>query len=159
LSGHRKRASGAFIFAVVDGGVVVISVLEAQRLAHLQKALAAASTWGEFLARVGDDPATVTYLDGKYGGELPRAADKFVSTDIPGFLEGDWPTWPNQAMLSLLPASVIALGTVKDSLLNGPLLHINEARAGDVVEAMWLEGFECVEDPGDLVVRACGNWQ
>jgi hypothetical protein len=159
LTDHCESASGAFVFAIVDNGVIVIPMLEAQRLARLHKALAESSTWGEFLARVVDDVTTTTYLASQYGEELPGPADTFDATDIPGFLIGDWPTWPKRTMLRSLPASVIALGTANASLLNGPFLHIDEGLAGDVVEAMRLEGLECAQDPDDLVVRACGIWQ
>jgi hypothetical protein len=159
LNDHCERASVPFVFAIVDNGVIVIPMLEAQRLARLHKALVESSTWGEFLARVVDDVTTTAHLASQYGEELPGPADTFDATDIPGFLSGDWPTWPKQGMLSSVPASVRALGTIENSLLNGRFLHIDPGAASDVVEAMRREGLECIQDSADLVARASGIWQ
>jgi hypothetical protein len=159
LSRDSDPAPDLFVFDTVDRGLVFIPIAEAQRLALLNDALADASTWGEFLSDVANDVDTSAYLGSQYGKEPPGAGEEFDPADIPGFLSGDWPTWPKRAMLSNLPASVRALGIVGDSLLNGFFLHLDEDNSDEIVEAMRLEGLECVQDSDDLVVRACGIWQ
>jgi hypothetical protein len=144
---------------VFDDGLVVMRLSEAHRLAELNDALELSSTWGEFLARVSDDRETTSYLREQYDGDLPAAQEPFDADEVPGFAEGDWPTWPKQGMLEWLPSPVQELGTVKDMLLTGSFLHFDEDRQDEVIEALTAEGIECREDTEDLVVRACGEWR
>jgi hypothetical protein len=159
LNSHFKTASGSFVFDVFDGALVVMPVAEARRLARLNDALADSSTWREFLSRVASDGETTGYLEDQYGGELPRPDDPFDPEDIPGFRDGDWPLWPKAEMLYWIPPSVRALGTVKDSLLSGSFLHLDEARRDEVVAAMVASRLEFQAETEDLVSRACGAWR
>ena len=150
--------SEVLLFDVFDGGLVVMPLGEAQRLASLNDALELSATWGEFLARVSDDRDTVAYLREEHD-DLPAAEEAFDADELPGFAEGDWPTWPKQAMLDWLPSSVQELGTVEDTLLTGSFLHLDDDRQDEVIEALAAEGITCREDTDDLVVRACGEWR
>jgi hypothetical protein len=62
-------------------------------------------------------------------------------------------------MLEWLPPSVQELGTVKDTLLTGPFLHLDHDGQDEVIEALEAEGIECREDTEDLVIHACGAWR
>ena len=94
LNGHRQ-----FVFDVFDGSLVVIPIVEAQRLASLNDALEDSSTWREFQSCVANDAETISYLEGQYGDELPSPDDPFAPEDIPGFVEGAFPAWPQQLSL------------------------------------------------------------
>lgn len=48
----------------------------------------------------------------------------FRADDVPGVPDGDWPGFPNQEMLRILPERVIALGEVDDSIFNGSRLDL-----------------------------------
>ena len=156
---HSKAASSRFVFDAFDGGLVFIPVVEAQRLSSLNDALESSSTWGEFLSRIANDKDVNAYLEDQYGGELPNLDDIFDPGEIPGFADEDWPSWPKQAMLSWLPASVQTLGTIADSVLSGSFLRLEEAVASDVVAALRSVGIACEPDTRDLISRACGAWR
>jgi len=101
----------------------------------------------------------MSYLREHFDDGLPAAQEPFDADELPGFAEGDWPTWPKQGMLEWLPPSVQELGTVKDTLLTGSFLHLDHDRQDEVIEALAAEGIECREYTEDLVVRACGEWR
>lgn len=151
--------SDNFILDEFDGGLVVMPLGEARRLATLNDALEDSSTWGEFLKSVKGDADTKGYLARQYGAELPGGDDEFDAEEIPGFAEGDWPTWPKHAMLDWLPTSIQALGTIGDTRLNGSFLHLDVDLADEVISALHAEGLGCEEDPQDLVARSCGEWR
>jgi hypothetical protein len=136
--------------------LVVMPLSEASRLAAFEEALWESRTGGALRSRIADDPQTLAELKERFGGHLPNAARPFHADDIPGHAEGEWPSWPAQAMLDWLPRSVQALGTIEDSLFNGPLLRLDEPVRMEVLGAMAAEGVECREDSRGLVARACG---
>lgn len=146
-----------FVLDDFDGGLVVVPLHEAQRLAVLTDSIEAARTWGEFLESVADDPETQAYLADQYSSLLPSPSKPFDANDVPGFAEGIWPVWPKQAMLDWLPASIKNLGEVRDSMMTGPFLHLPESLEDEVIDALEAEGFEWRYDLDDLVVRACGS--
>jgi hypothetical protein len=148
-----------FVFDVFDDGLIVISLDEALRLAALNDALEISTTWGEFLASVGGDGEIWTYLNGCYDDGLPPAEESFDPDELPGLAEGDWPTFPKQAMLDWLPDSVLKLGTIKTGAFGGSFLHIEEHLADDVIKVLAEEGIDCLQDTEDLVVRSCGQWR
>jgi hypothetical protein len=74
-------------------------------------------------------------------------------------MDGNWPTFPKQAMLDWLPDPVLKLGTIKTSAFEASFLDIEEHLAADVIEALADEGIDCHEDTEDLVLRACGQWR
>jgi hypothetical protein len=151
--------SSAFVFDTFDDSLVVMPISEARRLAALNDALETSSTWGEFLSSVGYDPDTAHYVERQFGDELPGVDATFDPEEIPGFTDGHWPSWPKQAMLDWLPASVQALGTIGETRLTGSFLHLDDDRRDDVIAALHAEGLECEADTQDLVARACGAWR
>ena len=159
----QVRVGDAYLIDVFnDGageGLVVIPEREARRLAALNDALEGSSSWGEFLSKVTDDQESKRYLEDQYAGELPDPDEPFDADTIPGFADGDWPTWPKQAMLDWLPASVKALGTIGQTAINGPVLQLDESLRDTVLEALAAEGIECREDEDGLVITACGAWR
>jgi hypothetical protein len=145
-----------FVLGIAGDWLVVMPLSEARRLAALEEALWESRTWGAFRSRIADDPQTLAELRERFDGHLPDPAGPFHADDIPGHADGSWPSWPAQAMLDWLPRSVQALGTIEESVFNGPLLRLDEAVRGEVLDAMAAEGIECREDSRGLVARACG---
>lgn len=148
-----------FIFDAFDDGLVVMPISEARRLAALNDALESSSTWGEFFARIANDAETQADVKDQYEGRLPSPDDPFDADELSGFAEYDWPTWPKQAMLDWLPASVKNLGICESTLTTGPFLHLDEGLGDKVIEALAEEGVECHQDSEDVVIRACGAWR
>jgi len=151
--------SEPFLIDTFDNGLVVVPLDEARRLAALNRALETCGTWGEFLRAVAADPATLGYLEQAYDGELPEPSEAFDADDVPGFADGDWPTWPKRGMLEWLPGSVQALGTIERTSMNGDFLQLEERLSDEVIEALAAEGIESYEDPDDLVTTASGAWR
>lgn len=151
--------SEPFLIDTFDGALVAIPRSEARRLAALNDALERSKSWGEFMNAVADDAATRSYLEDAFDGDLPDADRPFNAEEVPGFADGDWPTWPQQAMLEWLPSSVEELGTIETTMFSGDYLHLDESLFDDAVEALAAEGFESYEDPGVDVITACGAWQ
>jgi hypothetical protein len=151
--------SEPFLIDSFDGGLVVIPLGEAQRLATLNHALEDSDSWGEFLEAVASDRLTTDYLKRIYDGELPDGDAPFDPDELPGFTDGDWPAWPKRAMRDWLPQSVQELGGVQDTLGNGEYLQLDETVLDAVIEALAGEGIESYEDPDDLVTTACGAWR
>lgn len=142
-----------FVMGDLNDNLILIPADVAEELATLRKAINTSSTWGEFLAAVGDDANMREQL---IEWELePAPSDPFDADQLPGFKDGDWPTWPQQAMLEWLPAEVVAMGTVEDSRINGEALAIASGLKTEVVAAMGAAGKEVVEDQR-LVERASG---
>jgi hypothetical protein len=148
-----------FVFDVFDDSLVMIPLEEARRLADLNDALETSATWGEFLARVVDDPKTMAHLrEGPEEG-LPSVEEPFDPDVLPGFADGTWPAFPKQAMLDWLPESVIKIGVIKSMAFGGSLLHLDEDLEEQIIAALADEGIDAHQDNVDLVGRASGAWR
>jgi hypothetical protein len=151
---HSRRS--VFVLGTAGDWLVVMPLSEARRLAALAETLWESRTWGALRSRIADDPQSLAELRQRLGGHLPDPATPFHADDILGHADGEWPSWPVQAMLAWLPRSVWALGTIEESVFNGPLRRLDEAVRGEILAAMAAEGIECREDTNGLVARACG---
>lgn len=147
-----------FVIGRFDDSLVVIPIDEGRRLATLNDALEGSHTWGEFRSSVGNDLATITYLETQYDDCVPDGSEPFDADEIPGFSGGSWPDNP-QCMIDRLPASVVKLGTVMPTAFAPSLLRIDLDVEAEVIEALVAEGHQCVEDSEDLISRACGDWR
>ena len=89
-------------------------------------------------------------------GELPSKDAVFDSEQIDAaYYDGDWPGWPQQEMLDWMPTRVRTLGTVEQSMLNGPGLSIPQQRLHQVIEGLAMAGFNVRRDD-NLVSAASG---
>jgi hypothetical protein len=147
------------VFDVFEGGLVVMPLRDARRLAGLNGALPSSSTWGEFLGRAETDLETQTYLREHYEDGLPGRDEPFEADELPGFADGVWPADPRQAMFDWLPAAILELGAVRERLLNGQRVHLDEDLQDQVIDALAAEGIECRIDVEDLVAGSCGAWR
>lgn len=155
----RSVPTSTFVFGIVDDDLIVMPLDEAHRLATLNDALEHAITWEEFLRDIGTDADTLAYLADSLGPDLPAGDEAFAPDDIPGFAEGDWPVWPQRRMMTWLPGSVLTLGSIHQTLLNGPYLQLDEASQELVISTLRRAGFECFPDTEGLLDRACGSWR
>ena len=89
-------------------------------------------------------------------GELPSKDAVFDSEQIDAaYYDGDWPGWLQQEMLDWMPTRVRTLGTVEQSMLNGPGLSIPQQRLHQVIEGLAMAGFNVRRDD-NLVSAASG---
>ena len=82
-------------------------------------------------------------------------SDPFSPQQVPGYSDGDWPDWPEQEMLEWLPPSIIRLGLIRATRLNGNFLVLDPLRAQEIIAAMEAFGHECRLNH-ELVKRICG---
>jgi hypothetical protein len=145
------------VIGVFQEQVVVLPREEAERLAVLNDALQAATTWGQLLdaidARDAREAVELAFDDEEVDRDAP-----FDAEQIGAFTDGDWPTWPAGAMLEWLPADVVALGRVERTAISGDMLDLPRDRLDDVMARLTASGVT-VERDDDIVDRACGGWR
>lgn len=115
------------------------------------------ATWGEAKARL-NPTRWKQIIDRLAKAEIavPENDQLFVLDDIPGHLDGDWPEWPAQLMLTLVPSSIAEkYGKRVDSVLNGQFLEFDAADVEKIVAEMTAAGFTCVRNDS-LVAAASG---
>jgi hypothetical protein len=91
---YRQGPNGGLVFALAE---------DAERVSRIHTALANARTWGEFRrlmpsADLRDVWAVVERQCADYGVGTPSDADSFSAEMIPGFCDGDYPTWLQASM-------------------------------------------------------------
>jgi len=154
-----QRIALTFVVGTFDDSLVVIPFNQARRLSNLNDALENSQTWRDFRSSVGNDLATISYLEAQYDDCVPDGDESFDADEILGFSDGSWPDNPKQRMIDWLPASVVKLGTVMQTAFGPSLLRIDPDLEAEVIEALAAEGQSCVEDTEDLISRACGDWR
>lgn len=143
------------IYAVVDDALIFIPKDLADELVGIRAAIDGAHTWGQFRAALpaGRRAGIEERLDDRE--PCPSDSDGFSKDALPGYVDGDWPEWPQQEMLEWMPAAVKAFGRVEDSAFNGPFLVIDEAKLWEVLAGLQRHGYTCA--PAQAVVEyACG---
>jgi hypothetical protein len=140
-----------------EATLIFIPEADALRLAAIRRAIASSSTWADFFRLM--PPADLTYVLNSMRDcdDDPQPSDTFDVERLPGFCDGDWPSWPEQEMLTWLPAHVCrGFGKMESSVLNGPYLSLDVSRTPEIIAALELAGFAVRWDE-ELVRRACGS--
>lgn len=142
------------IYGVHEGQLVFVGQSLGEELVMLRTGIA---TWGE--AKASLNPTRWKQIIDKLADAeiaVPENDQLFVLDDIPGHLDGDWPEWPAQLMLTLVPHSIAdKYGRKVDSVLNGQFLEFDAADVEKIVAEMTAAGFTCVRNDG-LVAAASG---
>ena len=142
------------VYGVNAGHLIFVERQLAEDLVLLRTGLA---TWGA--ARSELRPSRwdeMVELFGDYEKGMPSDDEAFDLEAIPGFADGDWPEWPAQLMLKLVPGSIVAkYGRKVDSVLNGEFLEFDAADEDIIVSEMKDAGFACSRDDG-FVATASG---
>ena len=149
------------VIGQVPHGLVPVPRAKAERLAELHRALAQASTWGEFRARLSpaNAQAVEDWMGDSWdeGGGPPPNDAAFHPGHIDGFDDSDWPEWPPRDALEWVPDSVVALGREVQTRLNGEYLEVDPVRADDLTRALQAAGYAVTRDDA-LVDAACGGY-
>lgn len=139
---------------MIAGHLVFIEKRLAEDLVLLRTGVA---TWGA--ARSALKSSRWEEIVEKYADfeiDMPSDDEAFDLDDVPGFVDGDWPEWPAQLMLTLVPSSIAEkYGKRVDSVLNGQFLEFDAADVEKIVAEMTAAGFTCVRNDG-LVAAASG---
>jgi hypothetical protein len=121
-----------------NGGLVFALEHEARRVARIHKAIDNARTWAEFRSLMPrkDYSEVLASFDGT-GQPRPRGADEFSGEQVPGWSDGDYPTWLQQEMTHVLPLEVLEeYGTLKSTAINGSYWHLPPEREAEIVTAL-----------------------
>ncbi|OZC49293.1 hypothetical protein CH289_17295 [Rhodococcus sp. RS1C4] len=137
-----------------EGQLVFVEQSLAEELVLLHTGIA---TWGEAKVQLSPDrweQITEKLADAEI--EVPEADQLFVLDDVPGHQDGDWPEWPAQLMLTLVPSSIAEKhGRKVDSTLNGQFLELDAGDEEKIVVEMNAAGFTCTRNDS-LVATASG---
>jgi hypothetical protein len=151
---NDRARNNRVVVGVLDvEGVIAIPEARAIELAAIHRALATASTWGELCSALSE--RSLGELTRLMDDELPSKDAVFELEQIGAYFDGDWPGWPQQEMLDWMPTRVRTLGTVEQSMLNGPGLSIPQQRLHQVIEGLAMAGFNVRRDD-NLVSAASG---
>lgn len=123
----NNEAQGAAVFAERS---------LAEEVAQIWQALRSATTWGEFKAAM----PRVEYERLVESLELEDEVDPnaiFNASIVPGYDDGDYPTWLQAEALHWFPEELIdQYGGASSSTLNGPYLYLPAERADEIAEAL-----------------------
>ncbi len=142
------------VYGDLDGDLVALQERRARELVAVHEAVGQVDTLEELRSRIprGDFDALVAHL------EIPPALDEpFNPDEVGAIADGDWPEWPQQRMLNIVPGSVQqALGSVEFSRVSGDCLVIPFAREKDFISTLSQSGWRVRRDDA-LVSRASGH--
>ena len=148
----RRRRIEVVVGTDIPGeSLIVVEKWRALELAAFRKV----KTWGEFRQR-----APKLY---RWALEIlkecawpdpwkrPGDSDKLVRTAIYHFEDGDFPWFPQQLMLTLIPEGIQhKYGLAGESAINGEMLQLDPERKDDIVRELEQRGFVCEENQ-DLI--------
>lgn len=139
---------------MIAGHLVFVEKRLAEDLMLLRTGVA---TWGA--ARNNLKPSRWEEIVEMYADfeiDIPSDDDAFDLDGIPGFADGDWPEWPAQLMLEIVPSSISEkYGRKVDSVFNGQFLEFDAADEENIVAEMNAAGFTCTRNDS-LVATASG---
>ena len=130
-------------------GVVIAEPARATYVADIHKAISTARTWGEFRNLMPFKEYRRLVID--YFGEpgnlqaVPADDEKFDSSDIWGYDDGDYPPWLQAEIGQVLPPDLLdqyaqPIGT----RLNGDYYHIEECAFVALKAELEARGYELV---------------
>lgn len=133
--------------------IVFLPEATAHRLAQLRRALREANTWGDFWKAIDDDErAWLTEAYKEDEADLPSPDAPMDPDAIPGNSDGDWPAWPDQIMLAILPHDVIErFGEEWESMLSGSHMSFDAQDEQAIVQALTDHGYRCTRDDQVIV--------
>ncbi|HKF79564.1 MAG TPA: hypothetical protein VKB17_01925, partial [Thermoleophilaceae bacterium] len=141
------------VYGILNGDLIALSEGRAQQLRRIHAAIAEAATWGELRARISatDYEDFMAHFDEPPGSDEPFDGDK-----VGPLADHDWPEWPQQEMLDLIPKDIQqALGAVEFSAVSGDCLVIPFEREPEFFSALSDRGW-CLRRDDELVRQASG---
>ena len=133
-----------------NGGVVFAKPDRATFIARIHVAIESSTTWSQFRSAMPrkEYSAIIRSFDDE-GTPRPKSTDAFSVESVPGYTDGDYPTWLQQEMGDILPTSVLQqFGKRESTMLNGDFWFFSAAdlpAIGAALEALGWE-LECAQD-------------
>jgi hypothetical protein len=137
----------------IDGSPLFARPETIEQVSACHLAVRGSRTWGDFrrLLPTEDFAKVVEAItDGRDYYGLPEDAAEFDRAMVPGLVDGDWPAWIKQTMLSELPEEVQSLGSAEASTLNGPFLEFDPDSLTGILDDLKNLGWTVIDRP-DLV--------
>ena len=121
-----------------NGGLVFALEHEARRVAHIHEAIGNARTWAEFRSLMPQqDYSEILASFDDAGEQRPGGADEFSGEQLPGWSDGDYPTWLQQEMEHVVPMQILEeYGTLESTAINGSYWHLSSERETEIVAAL-----------------------
>ena len=155
IVGNQKDSE--IVYGQIYESLVFILKKRALEFARIHRALEYSKTWGEFQSRVTqrvyDSIIQYFRMDGE---PPPEDAESFSSEKVPGYIDGDFPGWPAQEMLTWVPKAIQEeYGSVEPSAFSGPSLELDPEMELEIVSAFQKMSYKCNKDE-KLVREASG---
>jgi hypothetical protein len=112
-----SRSENVLVYGDLDGNLVALCESRALELVTVHEAMGDAETWDELRSRIPstDYDSLVASLD-----VPPAPEEAFHPDELAPIQDGDWPEWPQQSMLQVVPEDLQeALGSVEFSRVSG----------------------------------------
>ena len=142
LPGSHGFEPNELFFGLARGGLLFIEPHVAPELVAFNRA----RTWGQLK---GGAPRLYREAMRLHGDDLPEPPaddDEFSPEQIPAYHDGDFPDFPEQMMLDLLPESIVErFGKKVATVHNGTMLVFRATDEDDIVSALTADGFRCVK--------------
>ncbi|MCA2997682.1 MAG: hypothetical protein ING75_03675 [Rhodocyclaceae bacterium] len=122
-----------------NGGLVFATVDRARFVSKLHAAISSSKTWGEFRAAMPAEEYSSILADAfdEVGERRPTSSSLFLSEQVPGVSDGDYPPWLQAEMETVLPLDILErFGERKSTYLNGDYWFIPSENKDAVVEAL-----------------------
>ncbi|AFZ67412.1 hypothetical protein [Deinococcus peraridilitoris] len=156
--------SQSFVYGLADydewESVVALPRDRLLELAWARYAVQFCRTWGEVKSTVSPaiyQELVESYLDEDSEEETEAGPLSDAPFGTPsGYDDGDWPGWPKQEMLEVIPQEIRdEYGEIQDTTLSGEYLHVPPEEMDDFVKDLRDLGISCERD--DALVQAASG--
>ena len=120
---------------------------EARRVSEIRTAIKTAKTWGEFkkLMPHKDYSEIIQAIDDLE--KMPTGLDTFSADQVPGYHDGDYPTWLQAEMEHVLPAEILEKYAYQElSVFNGEFWSISSNRLSEILADLEVIGISTREE-------------
>ena len=145
------QAKGVLLYRVAppNGGLVFAREDRARQVAWVHEAIKTSKTWTEFRRAI---PRTeylrVLHSIDQQGSTRPMGRDEFTGELLPGWSDGDYPTWLQPEMTHFIPEEVLErFGQLKSTPVNGSFWWIPPQAADLMCRELSEMGWICEYAP------------
>ncbi len=143
----RPRGVLYWCISRANGDLVFARPGRAEEVDALHRAISHSRTWGEFGEAMppGEYERIVEEVFDEEGLERPLPGERFDTSRVPGFCDGDYPPWLQKEMAGVLPAEVVSrLCRWEMTVINGYVLRLESKYLDDVLAELARAGYEVV---------------
>jgi hypothetical protein len=143
----RVPEDKALFYAIRNNGLVFATPERARYVSRLHSAMNAKS-WGEFKRRIPASEWAAIKGNLADNGIRVTRTDRFDSSKVPGFCDGDWPPWLQQEMGGVLPSDILERYAKREwSVINGNFWQIEPKNLPAILRALKERGIRAQKAP------------